>query len=51
VEVAKFNDGHAELKVTAWGGFTVGLWLPIQQVELELDLAEVPGAPQNIRTE
>lgn len=47
---AKFNQGQAKLDVTAWGGFTVGVWIPDFQVELELDLAKVPAAPRNIRT-
>jgi len=33
----------------AWGGFTVGAWLPWRGIELELDLALLEGAPQVVR--
>lgn len=45
-----FQGRTATLTVRAWGGFTVGAWLPTQGVELELDLAETEGAPPIIRT-
>lgn len=44
-----FRGRSARLTVSAWGGFTVGVWLPQQQLELELDLAQLPGAPRIIR--
>lgn len=50
VRRAYFQRGTARTTVTAWGGFTVGIWLPHQQVELELDLAVLPNAPKMIRT-
>jgi hypothetical protein len=50
VERSVFSKGVAAQEVTAWGGFTVGVWLPAQRVELELDLALLPSAPQYIRT-
>ena len=46
---AIFHDGEAQLSVLAWGGFTVGAWIPCVGVELELDLAELPKAPRIIR--
>lgn len=44
-----FRKGRAQVEVMAWGGFTVGIWLPKQAVELELDLATIPDAPEGIR--
>jgi hypothetical protein len=46
---ATFRDAVAAKTVTAWGGFTVGAWIPSKGVELELDLAQEPGAPDIIR--
>ena len=46
---ALFKDGVAELSVLAYGGFTVGIWIPSHGVQLELDLARVRGAPRVIR--
>lgn|GEM_PF-5890098 len=46
---AVFQGGEATLDVTAVGGFTVGAWIAAKAVELELDLALIPGAPQVIR--
>ncbi|BCI68736.1 pYEATS domain-containing protein [Acetobacter aceti] len=46
----RFRGGRASIAVTTWGGFTVGIWLPRQQIELELDLAQLPNAPKAIRT-
>ncbi len=45
-----FQGRTATLTVRAWGGFTVGAWLPSQGIELELNLAETKGAPSIIRT-
>ncbi len=45
----RFRNGIATDKLTAWGGFTVGAWIPARGIELELDLARVPGAPRIIR--
>ena len=50
MEEVRFSNGTARLDVTAWGGFTVGVWLPYEGVELELNLAAVAGAPEMIRT-
>lgn len=44
-----FLGRRATLSLQAWGGFTVGAWLPAHNVELECDLAELPDAPQIIR--
>ncbi|WP_108260205.1 pYEATS domain-containing protein [Mangrovicoccus ximenensis] len=44
-----FRDGTAEMKLMAWGGFTVGVWIPDAGVELELDLAAQPDAPRIVR--
>ena len=46
---ATFCGHSASLSVKAWGGFTVGAWLPKSQTELECDLAELPDAPRIIR--
>jgi hypothetical protein len=46
---ATFRGHRASLSVKAWGGFTVGAWLPKSQTELECDLAELPDAPRIIR--
>lgn len=46
---AGFRNGRAEVSVIAYGGFTVGVWLPWKRVELELDLAEVKGAPRIVK--
>ncbi|WP_133064281.1 pYEATS domain-containing protein [Sandarakinorhabdus cyanobacteriorum] len=45
-----FLKGRASVEVTAWGGFTVGGWIPSAKLELELDLAQMPDAPEPIRT-
>lgn len=45
----RFSGGRAKLTVHAFGGFTVGVWLPGPGVQLELDLAEIPGAPRAIK--
>lgn len=50
LKVASFKKGTARTAVTAWGGFTVGIWIPSLQVELELNLATVRAAPRIIRT-
>jgi hypothetical protein len=42
---AVFRKGRASRTVTAWGGFTVGAWIPSRGVELELDLAQQDDAP------
>ena len=44
-----FAGRAARLKVTAWGGFTVGAWIPSRGIELELNLAELETAPRIIR--
>lgn len=46
---ATFRAGRARMSIEAWGGFTVGVWLPKAGVELELDLAKIEGAPRIIR--
>jgi len=46
---AIFVEGIAELTVLAYGGFTVGAWIACKDVELELDLSKVRGAPRIIR--
>lgn len=45
-----FLNQKASTTLLAWGGFTVGAWLPERRIELELDLAECDGAPEPIRT-
>lgn len=44
-----FHGRSATLTVSAWGGFTVGAWIPSRKVELECDLAKLPDAPRIIR--
>jgi hypothetical protein len=46
---ATFRGRRASVTLKAWGGFTVGVWLPAQGIELELDLATLPDAPPIIR--
>lgn len=46
---AVFRGREASITVKSWGGFTVGAWLPAQELELECDLAELPDAPKIIR--
>jgi hypothetical protein len=45
----RFRRGVAQLLVSVWGGFTVGIWIPKHQIELELNLAELSKAPQIVR--
>ena len=44
-----FGNGRAILSVRSWGGFTVGVWLPDAQVELEGNLSQHPDAPEIVR--
>ena len=44
-----FRSRSATLVLRAWGGFTVGAWIPSRKVELECDLSELSNAPQIIR--
>jgi len=46
---AVFHGGKAKLSLLAYGGFTVGAWIPCSDVELELDLATLPNAPPIVR--
>lgn len=46
---ATFANGTAALSLRAFGGFTVGAWIPSHQVQLELDLAELSSAPRAIK--
>jgi hypothetical protein len=46
---ATFRGRKAEVRIVSWGGFTVGVWLPKHSIELELDLAKIPGAPKVLR--
>jgi hypothetical protein len=43
------GSGSLGSAFNAWGGFTVGVWIPSETVELELDLAREPDAPRIIR--
>jgi hypothetical protein len=45
-----FRGSRATLRLRAWGGFTVGVWMPKAGIELECNLAEIEGAPHIIRT-
>lgn len=44
-----FRGSRARLRMQAWGGFTVGVWLPSSNIELECDLSVLPDAPAIIR--
>ena len=44
-----FRGRRASVSLKTWGGFTVGVWLPKQKVELECDLSQLPDAPKIIR--
>jgi hypothetical protein len=44
-----FRGSRAQLRIQAWGGFTVGVWIAKLKVELECDLAHIEGAPWIIR--
>ncbi|MGG6898023.1 pYEATS domain-containing protein [Rhizobium sp. BR 315] len=44
-----FRGRRAVLSTEAYGGFTVGVWIPKYKVELELNLAELSLAPSIIR--
>jgi hypothetical protein len=45
-----FRGGRAQIRIQAWGGFTVGVLIPWADVALECDLTQVDGAPQIIKT-
>jgi hypothetical protein len=40
---------EAQYTFLAYGGFTIGIWIPRLNIQLELDLAALPDAPQAIR--
>jgi hypothetical protein len=44
-----FSQERAQLQLHVFGGFTVGVWIASHQVQLELDLAELPDAPQIVK--
>lgn len=44
-----FRGNRACLRIKAWGGFTVGVWIPNPGVELELDLAQIEDAPKIVK--
>jgi len=48
-EVVQVKDGKAVLEFSAWGAFTVGVRADNGETQLELDLAELPGAPEAFR--
>lgn len=45
-----FRANRARLRIQAYGGFTVGVWLPKSNTELECNLATIAGAPRVIRS-
>ena len=45
-----FRGSRATLHLRAWGGFTVGVWIPKAGVELECNLAGIEDAPHIIKT-
>jgi hypothetical protein len=48
-QTVKPIDGKAELRVIAWGAFTVGAVCDGGTVNLELDLSELPDAPKDFK--
>ncbi|KMN83645.1 hypothetical protein VK98_01450 [Chromobacterium sp. LK11] len=44
-----FRGNRARLRIQAWGGFTVGVWLSKAGIELECDLTKIEGAPDIIK--
>ena len=44
-----FGNGRAVLSVQTLGGFTVGVWIPGANIELESDLSQLPNAPKIVR--
>ena len=45
-----FNERRATLSTQAWGGFTLGVSLPRQDIKFECNLAKLKDAPTIIRT-
>lgn len=45
-----FRGRRAQLHLQAWGGFTVGIWIPKNNVELECDLGNITTAPDIIKS-
>ena len=45
-----FRGRRAQLRLQAWGGFTAGIWIPKNNVELECDLSSLDKAPDAIRS-
>jgi hypothetical protein len=45
-----FRGNRARLRIQAYGGFTVGVWLPRSNTELECNLAKIDGAPRIIQS-
>ena len=43
-------DGRAELRLKAWGAFTVGALADGGDTKLELDLSDLPNAPDDFRS-
>lgn len=44
-----FRGRRAQLRLQAWGGFTAGVWIPKNNVELECDLSSIATAPDIIK--
>lgn len=44
-----FRGRRAQLRLQAWGGFTVGIWIPKNNVELECDLSNTVMPPDMIK--
>lgn len=49
VEVDVDEHGEAHLELLAWGSFTVGAEADEGRTKLELDLAEIPDAPEQFK--
>ena len=45
-----FRGRRAQLRLQAWGGFTAGIWIPKNNVELECDLSSLDKAPDAIKS-
>jgi hypothetical protein len=45
-----FRGRRAQLRLRIWGGFTVGVWIPKANIELECDLSQLKDAPDIVRS-
>lgn len=48
-KVVMVKNGTAKLNLILWGSFTIGIFADKGETELEIDLAELPGASQEFK--